>query len=176
MSTTDLGDLMKRATDELDERTWTAADLRDVADQRRTRRVRVWTAAALGAAAAVAGVAVVASLPDPAPPASTVTSGVAQGFPVGSAIEAAIPALPADVTIGELPMDIAWAGDQLDVPIVVAGGSDVLVLTVGATCTAEAASLDEQVLADVADAVCAARDTAASGGGAPLPGGGGPAS
>jgi hypothetical protein len=172
MSTTDLGDLMKRATDELDERTWTAADLRHVADQRRTRRVRVWTAAALGAA----GVAVVASLPDPAPPASTVTSGVAQGFPVGSAIEAAIPALPADVTIGELPMDIAWAGDQVDVPIVVAGGSDVLVLTVGATCTAEAASLDAQVLDDVAAAVCAARDTAASGGGAPLPGGGGPAS
>jgi hypothetical protein len=176
MSTTDLRDLMQRATAQLDERTWSTSDVRRAADHRRTRRTRVWAAGALGAAAAVAGAAIVASAADPAPPASSITSDVAQGFPVASAIEAAIPALPADVAIGDLPMDIAWAGDRLDVPILVPTGADVLVLTVSQTCTAEAATLSPEVLEDVAAAVCAARDTAESGAGAPLPGGGGPAS
>jgi hypothetical protein len=175
MSSTDLRDLMQRATAQLEDRPWSSSDLRSAADARRGRRARIWAAGALGAAAAVAGAVVLTSNADPVPPASTVASDVAVGFPVGSAIEAAIPALPPDATIGDLPTDIAWVGDRLDVPIVVAGGSDVLVLTVSQGCTAQAATLADEVLEQVATAVCSARDAAASGGGA-LPGGGGPAS
>ncbi|MBX6752300.1 MAG: hypothetical protein IRY85_22005, partial [Micromonosporaceae bacterium] len=50
-------------------------------------------------------------------------SQLAVGFPVGSAVDAVASALPAGVSLGELPMDIGWReGGQLDLPVVAADG------------------------------------------------------
>jgi hypothetical protein len=45
-------------------------------------------------------------------------SQLASGFPVGSAVDALAAALPAGVSVAQLPMDIGWrAGGHLDVPV-----------------------------------------------------------
>ncbi|MBB5869614.1 hypothetical protein F4553_002993 [Allocatelliglobosispora scoriae] len=86
---------------------------------------------------------------------------LAPGFPVGSAVDAVSGALPAGVTVGELPTDIGWReGGTLSVPL--ADGSALLVTVSGGACSVQAATLTGPQGTVVADAVCAAWQAAGS--------------
>src|SRR5690606_21937089 len=51
-------------------------------------------------------------------PAGSGGTGLAEGFPVGSAVDAVARSLPPGASIAELPMDIGWrVGGLLDVPV-----------------------------------------------------------
>jgi hypothetical protein len=182
MSHDELTTLMRAAVDDAPQREWTIDRVRRDARARTARR-RTWGALGLTSAAAcvVAAAALAGGTPavPVAPESSTVAgTGLAVGFPVGSAIEAVMSALPAGVVVGELPQDIAWSGDSLGVPLVVRGEPAGLALTASDQgCVATSPALDAASLERIAAAVCAARDQALSGPPAqPVPGGGGPAS
>lgn len=142
-----------------------------------TRRLGGTAAAAIILAAAGVGALSLAGGPDEptqvaSPPDTTAPvdpgdpaggSMLPVGFPVGSAVDAAASALPAGVSLGELPMDIGWReGGQLDVPVVAAAGPATLTVQVAdEACSAwiaEPAGWDALTAADlaaIADAVCA---------------------
>jgi hypothetical protein len=97
----------------------------------------------------------------PADTSDTVGGSVlAEGFPVGSAVDAVASALPAGASLGELPMDIGWReGGLLDVPVVTAAGPVTLtVQVVDGTCSATVAPADSLTPPDldgIAASVCA---------------------
>lgn len=100
----------------------------------------------------------------PGGPAGT---GLAVGFPVGSAVDAVLTALPAAVTLGDLPMDIHWReGGRLDLPVTGGAGEATLALEVtdgGCAATLEPAGLlSAAELETVAGAVCDAWRAAGS--------------
>ena len=87
-------------------------------------------------------------------------SMLAEGFPVGSAVDAVASALPAGASLGELPMDIGWREDGLlDVPVVTAAGPAIVTLqVVDGACSATVSpdgALSSAELAAIGDAVCA---------------------
>jgi hypothetical protein len=112
-----------------------------------------WGVAAAALVVAAAGVSAISltvgsgpATPVAQPPAVTGTNpdgntGLAEGFPIGSAVEAVGSALPAGASLGELPMDIAWrVGGLLDVPVATTGGpATVTIQVVDGTCTATVA-------------------------------------
>jgi hypothetical protein len=108
----------------------------------------VWAAGAGGPDAPPAAVPGPTSAP--ADPAGG--TGLAEGFPLGSAIDAVA---GAGVVLGEIPMDLGWqAGGVLTLPL--ADGTP-LSITVGPDgCTATSAELSASRSAAVAEAVCAA--------------------
>lgn len=83
---------------------------------------------------------------------------LASAFPLTSVVRAAEMALPSDVAIGPIPMDVRWLpGNRIEVPVERAGQQAVLVVTVlpdQQTCAAESEVLDPGEQADVADKVC----------------------
>jgi hypothetical protein len=181
MSEHALTTLLNDAVHDAPPRDWTLDQVRTAARARTARR-RTW--GALGGVAVAASVAAIAfALGGPvvqpaAPSAPAAGSGVAVGFPVGSAIEAAMSAFPSGVEVGELPVDIAWRdGTTLTIPIVVDGTPATLELVAAdAGCTATSVALTSSTLDAVSSAVCTARQQALSSGPAGLPSGGGPAS
>jgi hypothetical protein len=79
-------------------------------------------------------------------------TGLAQGFPLGSAIDAVT---GAGVAVGEIPMDLGWEPDGgLTLPL--ADGTALRVTVGPAGCTASAPGWGAARSATVADAVCAA--------------------
>ena len=181
MSEKALTTLLNEAVVDAPVREWSIDHVRTAARTRSMRR-RTWGAAAGAAvAASVAAFALTVGGPAPTAPTTSVppaSSGLAVGFPVASAIEATMGALPAGVEIGELPADIAWReGGSLTVPIVVDGGAASLELVVAdAGCSATSTALSAATLDAVSTAVCTARQQALAANPAGLPSGGGPAS
>lgn len=106
------------------------------------------------------------------PPGTSTTdpagSGLAVGFPIGSAVDAVGAALPPGASLGELPMDIRWrAGGLLDVPIAIgpvtgtppAPTHVVTIHVADGTCVASVTPSDALTQADldaIAASVCAA--------------------
>lgn len=94
-------------------------------------------------------------------------SQLAVGFPVGSAVEAVASALPAGVSLSELPMDIGWReGGLLDIPIALGPVTGtppapthlVTIQVRDGVCSAAvepAGALSDATLSAIADAVCA---------------------
>jgi hypothetical protein len=79
------------------------------------------------------------------------------GYPLGEAFAAFASALPAGVSLGEPPMDVAWGpGGTLVVPVVSGGRTGTSTLTLGTPCTATAVAgvLDARTATAAADAVC----------------------
>jgi hypothetical protein len=182
MSENALTTLMEDAVAEAPPRMWSVDHVRSAARARQVRRRRVWgLAGGVAVAASIAGAALVVSGPaarPPAPAASSAASGVAIGFPVASAVEAVMGALPSGAEIGELPPDIAWRdGGALTVPITVDGSPAVLELVAADSgCSATSPALSQPALDAVEGAVCTARAQALAADPAGLPSGGGPAS
>jgi hypothetical protein len=133
---------------------------------------RRWAGAAAALVVVAAGVSALSlrtpapTVPVALPPGTSQTgdTGLAVGFPIGSAVEAVAAALPAGASLGELPMDIGWrSGGLLDVPVVTAGGAATLTIQVDqGSCNATYASVDPAApgltqadLQSIADAVCA---------------------
>jgi hypothetical protein len=83
---------------------------------------------------------------------------LASSFPLTSVLRAAEVALPPDVSIGPIPMDVRWLpGNRIEVPVERDGRDAVLVVTVlpdEQACSAESAVLDPDEQADVGDEVC----------------------
>jgi hypothetical protein len=81
-------------------------------------------------------------------------SQLAQGFPLGSAVDAVSAALPPGVVLADLPIDLGWgAGGSLVLPL--ASGGE-LTLTVAGSCAVVAPQLTPAQATAAADAVCAA--------------------
>jgi hypothetical protein len=100
------------------------------------------------------------ALPPTATTSDPAGTGLAEGFPIGSAVDAVASALPSGASLGELPMDIAWQeGGLLDVPVITAAGAVTVTIQVAeGRCAATASPVDGLTAADltaVADAVCA---------------------
>lgn len=151
------------------------ADIERRGQRRRNRRY-----AAIGAAVlspVLAGAVAVAVWPA-APPADVTAqvpaspsaaapvdpnagSQLAVGFPLGSAVDAVSGALPAGLTLAELPMDLGWGADgTLALPLT-SGGALTLTMT-GGSCAVDAAALTSAQAVTVADAVCDAWRAAGS--------------
>jgi len=141
-------------------------------ERRGKRRLaqRRWGAIAGALVVAAAGVTAVSltSGPDPVrhvaqPPTESEPgngSQLAEGFPIGSAVNGVAAALPAGVSLGELPMDISWrAGGLLDVPVVTTAGPATLTLRVSdGTCEATVLPIETMTWAEldaIARSVCA---------------------
>ncbi|MEU8261653.1 hypothetical protein AB0C02_13665 [Micromonospora sp. NPDC048999] len=148
------------------------ADIERRGTRRRVRRrVAVGALAAVPLLAGAVAVAVwpaapprqVAQLPSSPPAVADPNAGsqLAIGFPVGSAVDAVSDALPAGVSLAELPMDVGWRTDgSLALPLS-RGGE--LTLTVGnGTCVVSAPHLNVAQAEAAADAVCAAWRAAGS--------------
>jgi hypothetical protein len=97
----------------------------------------------------------------PDPGAAAGGAQLAQGFTVDAAVTSLLPALPAGVSVGELPMDIGWrTGGTLDVPLTGPAGNGVLTIRIAdGACSASVAPAGLLAAGDldaVTDAVCAA--------------------
>jgi hypothetical protein len=150
---------------------------------RRARRRLAGLAMALAAAGAAAATALAQAGPPAGPPSGSVAAppvapgdggpgagpaggpaGGAQlavGFTVDAAVTAVLVALPAGVSVGELPMDIGWrAGGTLDLPLDGTGRAGVLTIRItGGSCAvsvAPAGVLPHGDLDAVTESVCAA--------------------
>ncbi|MEV4413812.1 hypothetical protein [Catellatospora sp. NPDC049609] len=105
------------------------------------------------------------ALPPASPTAAEVDPAggtqLATGFPLGSAVDAVAVALPAGVSLAELPMDLSWQADgSLALPLT--GGGTLTVTVAEGACTAAAPALSGTQAVAVADAVCAAWRAAGS--------------
>jgi len=92
------------------------------------------------------------------------STGLAEGFPVGSAVDAVASALPAGASLADLPMDIGWReGGLLDVPVALgpvtgtppAPTHFITIQVVDGTCAASVTPSDALTQADL-DAIAAA--------------------
>lgn len=138
--------------------------------ERRGIRRRNRRRAAIGAAALVpvlAGGVAIAAWPGATPVQAPARTGppagqqVAVGFPVGSAVDAVIGALPPGVELGDLPMDIGWhSGGMLTLPL--KGGASLTVAISGGTCTLSSSALNPAQASTVSYAVCTAWRAAGS--------------
>ena len=119
--------------------------------------VLVVTVASLGASSLRGPAAPVAAVPDDTSPIGG--SQLAMGFPLGSATAAVQAALPAGVSLGELPMDLAFQpGGQLDLPVNTPAGPATLTVRIDqGRCDASVLPLESMTwseLAAIAASVC----------------------
>ncbi|MBV1855105.1 hypothetical protein [Catellatospora tritici] len=149
------------------------ADIEQRGIRRRNRRFA--TIGALVAVPLLAGAVAVAAWPTstPAPrplaqPSASpqladpnAGSQLATGFPLGSAVDAVSEALPAGVSLAELPMDLGWQADgSLTLPL--AAGGELTLTVADGTCSVSAPGLNAAQGRTAADAVCAAWRAAGS--------------